>query len=161
MKTNTFRFFLACALAVLACVTTAKGQNVTGTITGEVTDQSGAVLPGASVVAVDLDTSVSTQATSNSEGLFRIEFLPIGRYQVTVQAAGFEKSTVPAFSLEVQQTANFNVHMVVGSTSSTVSVSASAPILNTDSPTIGSIFTANTISNLPLNGQDFSAVTLY
>ncbi|MGP8251343.1 MAG: carboxypeptidase regulatory-like domain-containing protein [Terracidiphilus sp.] len=160
MKTNAFRFFLACTLAVLACVA-ARGQNVTGTITGEVTDQSGAVLPGASVVAVNLDTNVSTQATTNNEGLFRIDFLPIGRYQVTVEAAGFEKSTIPPFSLEVQQTANFNVRMVVGSTSATVSVSAAAPILNTENPTLGSIFTANTISNFPLNGLDFSAVTLY
>ena len=60
MKTNAFRFFLACALAVLACVT-ARGQNVTGAITGEVTDSSGAVLPGASVVALNLDTNVMHQ----------------------------------------------------------------------------------------------------
>jgi hypothetical protein len=161
MKTNTFRFFLACALAVLACVTTARGQNVTGTITGEVTDQSGAILPGASVSAVNLDTNVSTHATTNSEGLFRIDFLPIGRYQVTVEAAGFEKSTIAAFSLEVQQTANFNVKMVVGSASATVSVSAAAPILNTENITLGSVFTANTISSFPLNGLDFSSLTLY
>ena len=161
MKKNAFRFFLVCTLAVLACVTTARGQNVTGTITGEVTDPSGAVVQGATVVASNLDTNVSTQATTNSDGLFRIDFLPIGHYQVTVDAAGFEKSTIPPFSLEVQQVANFNVRMVVGSTTATVSVSASAPILNTDNPTIGSIFTANTISNLPLNGLDFSAVTLY
>ncbi len=161
MKTNAFRFFLACALAVLACVTTARSQNVTGTITGEVTDPSGAVLTGASVVALNLDTGVSTGATTNNEGLFRIEFLPIGHYQVTVEAAGFEKSTVPSFSLEVQQTANFNVKMVVGSTSASISVSASAPILNTENITLASTFTANTIANFPLNGLDFSAVTLY
>ncbi len=160
MKTNAFRFFLACALAVLACVT-ARGQNVTGAITGEVTDSSGAVLPGASVVALNLDTNVSTSATTNSEGLFRIDFLPIGHYQVTVEAAGFEKSTVPPFSLEVQQTANFNVKMVVGSTTASISVSASAPILNTENITLASTFTANTISNFPLNGLDFSAITLY
>jgi Carboxypeptidase regulatory-like domain len=160
MKSNTFRFFLACALAVLACVT-AKGQNVTGAITGEVTDPSGAVMPGASVSAVNLDTNVSTQATTNSAGLFRIDFLPIGRYQVTVEAGGFEKSTIAPFSLEVQQTANFSVKMVVGSTSASVSVSAAAPILNTDNPTLATTFTANTIGNLPLNGLDFSALTLY
>ena len=160
MKTNAFRFFLVCTLAVLACVAV-RGQNVTGAITGEVTDPSGAVLPGASVAAVDLDTNVSTQATTNSAGLFRIDFLPIGHYQVTVEAAGFEKSTIPSFSLEVQQTANFNVKMVVGSTSTSVSVSAAIPILDTDDPTLASVFTANTISNFPLNGLDFSAITLY
>ncbi len=68
MKTNAFRFFLACALAVLACASTASGQNVTGTITGEVTDPSGAVMPGANVVAVNLDTNVSTQRDHQQPG---------------------------------------------------------------------------------------------
>ncbi len=80
---------------------------------------------------------------------------------MTVDAAGFEKSTITPFSLEVQQTANFKVKMVVGSTSASVSVSAAAPILNTENITLGSVFTANTISSFPLNGLDFSAVTLY
>ncbi|HTW60328.1 MAG TPA: carboxypeptidase regulatory-like domain-containing protein [Terracidiphilus sp.] len=161
MKSNLFRLFLGCALSLIACVCMANGQNVTGTITGEVTDPSGADIAGANVVALNLDTGVATSATSNGAGLFRIEFLPIGHYQVTVAANGFEKATIPPFSLEVQQTANFNVHLVVGSTSTNVTVSAESAILNTENPTIGTTFTANTIANLPLNGQDFSAVTLY
>jgi hypothetical protein len=161
MKTNLFRFYLGYALVLLACVSLAGGQAVTGTITGAVTDPSGAVIAGANAIARNLDTGVDTSATSNSDGLFRIEFLPIGRYQVTVEASGFNKATLPPFSLEVLQTANFNVHLVVGSTSTSVSVSAAAPILNTDNPTLSSTFTANTISNFPLNGQDFSALTLY
>ena len=161
MKTNLLRLFFGCTLAILVCVSLARGQNVTGSITGVVTDPSGAVLTGANVVAYDLDTGVATPTTTNSDGLFRIEFLPIGHYQVTVTATGFEKGTIAPFSLEVQQTADFKVQLVVGSTTASVNVSAAAPILNTDTPTIGSIFTANTISNLPLNGLDFSAVTLY
>jgi Carboxypeptidase regulatory-like domain len=157
MKTNLFRLLFI----LLACATLARSQNVTGNITGEVTDPSGAVIAGARVTAQNLDTNVATAATTNGDGLFRVEFLPIGHYQVTVEANGFEKSIVPAFSLEVQQTANFEVHLVVGSTSASVNVSAATPILNTDSPTISSTFTANTISNFPLNGQDFSALTLY
>jgi len=61
----------------------------------------------------------------------------------------------------VLQTANFNIKLSVGSSKETVSVSAAAPILNTTDPTISSTFTANTIENFPLNGLDFSAVTLY
>ena len=161
MKTNLFRLFFGCALALLACVSLATGQTVTGSITGDVTDPSGAVIPGASAVAHNLDTNVDSPTTTNASGLFRIDFLPIGRYQVTVQANGFDKSTVPAFALEVLQVANFNIKLVVGSASTNVSVSAAAPILNTDSPTLASTFTANTISNFPLNGLDFSALTLY
>jgi Carboxypeptidase regulatory-like domain len=160
MKTNLcFRVLLASALIFF--VSSAFGQTITGTITGEVTDPSGAVVPGASVVAQNLDTGVATATTTNSDGLYHIDFLPIGHYQVTVQANGFARAELPPFSLEVQQTAKFDVKLTVGSATTNVSVSAAAPILNTDDPTIGSIFTANTISNLPLNGLDFSAVTLY
>ncbi|HEY1649006.1 MAG TPA: TonB-dependent receptor [Terracidiphilus sp.] len=161
MNTNLSRLFFGCALAVLACISVASGQTVTGSITGEVTDASGAVISGARVMARNLDTNVNTPTTTNASGLFRIDFLPIGHYELMVESSGFERATLPPFSLEVQQTANFNVHLVVGSTSINVSVSAAAPILNTDNPTIGSTFTANTIANLPLNGLDFSAVTLY
>ncbi len=160
MNTKNFLRILL-GFALVLCVSLAPAQTVTGTITGQVTDPSGAVVPGAKVVATDLDTSVSTSATTNADGLFRIQFLPIGHYQVAITAPGFKNGTIAPFSLEVQQTANFNVKLEVGSTTTSVSVSAAAPILNTSSPTIGSVFTANTISNLPLNGLDFSAVTLY
>ncbi|MGA8632846.1 MAG: TonB-dependent receptor [Terracidiphilus sp.] len=160
MKMNVLRFTLfGCALAMF--VSAASSQTVTGSISGQVTDPSGAVLPGAHVVAADLDTNVSTTTTTNADGLYRIDFLPIGHYQVTVEANGFARATLPPFTLEVQQTVNFDVKLTVGATTANVSVSAAAPILNTDDPTIGSIFTANTISNLPLNGLDFSEVTLY
>jgi hypothetical protein len=165
MKSNLFRLLLnpvVISVAILlACLPLARGQNVTGTITGDVTDPSGAVIAGASVMAQNLDTNVTSSTTSNASGLFRIEYLPVGHYQVTVQANGFERAVVPPFALEVQQTANFDVHLVVGSTSANVTVSAEGAILNTENATIGTTFTSNTISNLPLNGLDFSAVTLY
>lgn len=161
MKTHLFRLFAGCTLALLACIPLAMSQTVTGSITGQVTDPSGAVVPNARVVAHDLDTNVDTSATTNGEGLYRIDFLPIGHYQVSVEASGFEKAVLPPFTLEVLQTASQSVRLVVGSTSATVNVSAAAPILNTESSTLASTFTSNTIANLPLNGLDFSAVTLY
>ncbi len=161
MKSNLLRLILGCAFSLLMCVSVAPGQTVTGTVTGEVTDPSGAVVSGAKVVAHNLETGVDTTAATNESGLFRVEFLPIGHYQLTVTANGFETGTVPPFSLEVLQTANFNLRLQVGRTTESVSVSAAAPILNTTDPTIDSTFTANTISNLPLNGLDFSALTLY
>ncbi len=148
-------------LAILLAVPGLLAQTVTGNITGEVTDPSGAVVPGAQVVAHNLDTGVASPATTNSVGLYRIDFLPIGRYQVGVQAPGFVSATLPAFSLEAQQTANFNVKLRLGSTATTVDVSGATPILNTNDAVIASTFTANTIQNFPLNGLDFSALTLY
>lgn len=161
MKLILFRILSVCVLAATVCLPAMLAQTVTGSITGVVTDSSGAVINGARVVAHALDTGIDTASTTNADGVYRIQFLPIGHYQVTVQANGFQTSTVPAFSLEVLQIATFNVKMQVGSASTTVGVSAAAPILNAESPTIDSTFTANTIANLPLNGLDFSALTLY
>ncbi len=136
-------------------------QTVTGSVVGSVTDASGAVLPNAQVVAHDLDTGVNSSTVTNSSGFYRIAFLPIGHYQVTVHASGFDSQTLPPFTLEVLQTPTFNVKLVVGSSTTTVSVTAAAPILNTNDATLGTTFTANTIQNFPLNGLDFSALTLY
>src|ERR1700723_3902289 len=161
MKTNPLRKLVACAVALLMCTAFGRAQTVTGTITGVVTDQSGAVIPGAHVVAVNTDTGVNSSATSNSAGVYRIGFLSIGRYQVTVEAIGFGTQNIPAFQLEAVQTATFNVKLSPGMVSATVNVSDAAPILNTNDATLSSTFTANTISNFPLNGLDFSALTLY
>lgn len=94
--------------------------------------------------------------------MYNIRFLPIGLYELTVNAPGFTTQTVPAFALEIAQTVKFDVKLTVGSQAQTVTVNEStAPILNTENPTLSGAFTANTIQNLALNGLDFSALTLY
>jgi len=161
MKTHFSRISFGCVLALLASAAITHGQTVTGSITGEVTDPNGAVVAGAHVAAHNLDTGVDSYATTNATGVFRIEFLPIGNYQVVVTTNGFNTETLRPFALEVLQTANFNIRLSVGTSKETVSVSAAAPILDTSDPTLSSTFTANTIENFPLNGLDFSALTLY
>jgi len=148
-------------VAVLLGCTLAPAQTVTGSITGTITDPSGAVVPGAQVVAHNVDTGVNTPTMTNGAGDYRIQFLPIGKYTVTIEAKGFDTATIPAFQLEVLQSPTFNIKLQLGSSSTTVDVSAAAPILNTSDDTLGGTFTANTISNFPLNGLDFSALTLY
>src|ERR1700678_3100164 len=149
------------AIAALLCAPAMHAQTVTGAVTGIITDPSGAVVPGAKVVAHNMDTGVDSKATTNNTGSYNIKFLPIGRYQVSVEATGFGKETVPPFTLEILQTAAFNIQMKVGGADQTVNVSEAAPILNTNDATLGETITANTIQNFPLNGLDFSALTLY
>ena len=161
MTRNLRWLVLGCALSVALSLTTAMAQTVNQTVTGQVTDPSGAVVPGATVIAHNLDTGVDSTNITNQDGIFRIDYLPIGHYQVSVTANGFEKEVLPSFSLEIHATANFDIKLRVGQATSTVNVTAAAPILDTSDPTISSTFTANTIANLPLNGQDFSAITLY
>jgi len=161
MKTGFFRMLVAFAAAIFVCGVIGRAQTVTGTVTGIVTDTTGAVIPGAQVVAHNLDTGVSSSAKTDSAGVYRIAYLPIGRYTETITAQGFGEKSVPEFQIEALQTINFNITLSVGGASTTVNVSAAAPILNTSNATLGSTITANTIHNFPLNGLDFSALTLY
>jgi hypothetical protein len=161
MRANFFRTLVAFTVTVLICGALGRAQTVTGTVTGTVTDTSGAVVPGAKIVAHNVDTGVDSAATSDASGLYRIGFLPIGNYQISVNASGFGEKVIPVFHLEALQTASFNVALAPGSVATTVNVSAAAPILDTNDATLSSTLTANTIQNFPLNGLDFSALTLY
>ncbi|MDQ2833718.1 MAG: TonB-dependent receptor [Acidobacteriota bacterium] len=152
---------IALALALLLGAPALRAQTVTGNITGTVTDSSGATVSGAKAVAHNLDTGVDSPAVTNSAGLYRIQFLPIGRYQVTVQASGFGLQTIPPFTLEIQQTANFNVQLKPGAEAQTVDVTAAAPILNTNDATLGVTFSTTEIENVPLNGLNFSTLTQF
>ncbi len=150
------------ALFMLTISSPLSAQTVTGSVGGTVTDPSGAVVPNAQVIAHNVATGIDTQATTNAGGIYSIRFLPIGEYEVTVQAPGFTAAKLPAFALEVAQTVKFDAHLQPGTTTTTVDVQGDvAPILNTNDPTIGTTFTANTVRNIPLNGLDFSALTLY
>ena len=136
MKMNFLKAMIAVAFAMLICMPIAFAQTDTGSINGNVTDPSGAVVVGATVVAHNISTGVDTPTTTNNDGSFHISFLPIGQYLVTIQAKGFGTETVPAFNLEVLQAATFNVKLSMGSSSTTVDVSAAAPILNTNDDTL-------------------------
>ncbi len=161
MKNHPFRSVPLASIVFVVSATLSQAQTVTATVTGTVTDPGGSVIAGAHVVAHNVDTGVESSAVSNNDGVYRIANLPIGRYQVVVDANGFGTATIPAFGLEALQTANFNVKLKVGGAAETVTVSDAAPILDTTDATLSGTFTANTIQNFPLNGLDFSALTLY
>ena len=161
MRKHPFRHVSLASVAFLVSASMTQAQTVTATVTGTVTDPGGSVIPGAHIVVHNVDTGVDSAAVSNDAGIYRVANLPIGRYQVSVDATGFGAAAIPAFSLEALQTANFNVKLKVGGTAETVTVSDAAPILDTTDATLSGTFTANTIQSFPLNGLDFSAVTLY
>jgi hypothetical protein len=161
MKFKFMRLAIVVMVLVLAGSVAGYAQNITGTVTGVVTDTTGAVIRGAKVVVHNQDTGVNSSALTDSAGVYRIAYLPIGHYTETISAAGFGQKNVPEFQLGALQTINFNVSLSAGGGSTTVKVSAAAPILNTSDATLGSTITANTIRNFPLNGLDFSALTLY
>ena len=155
------RYLLGSCLAVLLCLSPALGQTVTGSITGQVTDPSGAVVVGATVTAENTATGVKTSAKTNASGVYTIRFLPIGTYKATIEANGFVTESVQEFSLEIDQTAKIDGHLTIG-TSSTVVVQADFhPILDTSDATLGNTLSTNEIQNIPLNGRNFSSLTLF
>ena len=140
---------------------TSLAQTVTGSITGQVTDPSGALVSGALVTAENVATSVKSTATTNSAGLYTIRFLPIGSYTLTVDFKGFSSAKIAPFPLEINQTAKIDVALKISSTETVVVQGEAHPILNTTDSTLGVTLTTNEIANIPLNGRNFSSLTLY
>jgi len=161
MRTKLLNYFAGCSLVALLCLPAALGQTVTGSITGQVTDPSGAVIVGATITAENTATSVKTPTKTNPSGVYTIRFLPVGVYTVTIEATGFITQKVPPFTLEVDGTAEVNAAMKIGQ-SVTVEVTESAhPLLDTNDATLGVSLSSGEIANIPLNGRNFSALTLF
>src|SRR6266436_2096244 len=161
MRKNAFGYLVGSWLTALLCLSSALGQTVTGSITGQVKDPSGAVVVGASVTAQNAATSVKTMAQTNGSGVYTIRFLPIGTYSLTVEAAGFTTDQLAPFALEINRTVKIDVGLQIG-TSSTIVVEEDAhPILDTTDSTLGNTISSNEIENIPLNGRNFSSLTLF
>jgi hypothetical protein len=161
---NEYRWKALLGCSVLAATLGAPSghaQTTTGSITGQVTDPSGAVVANATVTASNVDTNVATPVKSNAQGVYTVRFLPIGRYTLTVAAPGFGQKSIAPFSLEINQTIKINTTLALGSESSSVQVHDTAPILDSSDGVISTTFTNNEIQNFPLEGRNFQSVTLY
>jgi hypothetical protein len=161
MTTKTLGYLAGCLLAALLYSSVALAQTVTGSISGQVTDQSGAVIVGAKVTAENAATSVKSSAQTNGSGIYTIRFLPIGTYTVTVEAAGFSPQKVSSFALEIDQTVKINARMTIGASTTIAVEEQFHPILDTTDATLGNTLSTNEIANIPLNGRNFSSLTLF
>jgi hypothetical protein len=150
---------LALAMVIMTCIP-ALTQTITGSITGLVTDQSGAVVAGAKVTAINVLTGVATPTVTNPSGIYSLHFLQIGQYKIRVESTSFSPQSTSVFSLEVSQEARVNVALKVGSSSSSVVVTDTAPILNAENATTGDTITAASATEVPLQARNFSSLTL-
>jgi hypothetical protein len=131
-------------------------QTITGTISGDVTDTSGAVVAGATITVENLGTSEKRTATTTSTGSFRVPDLAIGKYKVTASAEGFKTLVQPAEVLTGAVTrAEFK--LPVGQRTETVEVQGSAPLIDL-SPNNNNYVDSEKIENVPLNGRDFNSL---
>jgi hypothetical protein len=123
-------------------------------ITGEVRDQSGAVVPNAPIAATNVATNVSRSTATNASGVYNFPGLIPATYQIRVTAAGFQTAT-STVEIQVQQTARVDFALILGQASQTVEVSALAASLTTENPTVGTVIAEKNINDLPLNGRNF------
>ncbi len=152
---------LLCFLGVMLLLpSVASGQEVTGSIVGTVMDLSGAAVTGATVTAKDVNRGTVLTAKTDDTGSFRLERVPVGKYEVRAEGRGFQTVVNPAFDLMLNQTARLRFEMKVGRTSETVEVNALPPLLQTDSTEISTHIDSVATENLPLITRNYNQLTL-
>lgn len=132
----------------------ANGQSVYGSLTGTVTDPSGAAVVGAQVVAKGAATGVAQTAVTNSSGIYRFTNLLPATYDVTVSASGFGSQTTPNVAVVVNGIAELNVQLKLGQASQTVTVTTAAPLLQTENAEVQTNVSTRQIENLPIFGTE-------
>lgn len=133
----------------------ALAQMNTATISGSVTDPTGAAIDGATVIVESPSTGVRHQVVTNSAGAFSVPNLQPGQYTVTVSKTGFQTAQNPNVILSVGEVASLPIKMAVGATQQTVTVSGGSPLLETTNASLGTVIGPKETVDLPLNGRQF------
>ena len=123
---------------------TAGAQEFRATLTGQVTDDSGALIPGAKITAVNIDTKTTYTGTSSDKGVYYINYVLPGSYTITAEAAGFKSVKQDKVTTFATQTFNQNFKMEIGGAQETVEVSGEPPQLETSTGSGGTIITGRT-----------------
>src|SRR5437016_586277 len=138
----------------------ASAQETTGSITGAVIDGTGAAIKGAAVSAKDIDRGTALNTHTNESGAYDFPRVPVGNYEVTISAQGFQTAIQKKLIIALNQTARVDFQLKVGPTTETVEVSAVAPLMQTDTSLLGNLVDALTTSELPLSTHNTNQLTL-
>ncbi|MBV8820474.1 MAG: carboxypeptidase regulatory-like domain-containing protein, partial [Acidobacteriaceae bacterium] len=145
------------AAFALICLTAALHAQVdTGTILGTVRDASGAVVPNAKVTILNEGTSFTQTTTTGASGTYVFTPLRIGTYSVQVEQPGFKKERRTGQQLSIQQQLVVDFALEPGEVASTVEVSGQAPVLQTESGSVGQVVNTQAVNDLPLNGRNYT-----
>ncbi|HEY1742575.1 MAG TPA: TonB-dependent receptor [Granulicella sp.] len=154
-------FLLAISVTLwVASVAVANAQRITATLAGTVHDSSAAVIPNAAVSVTNAGTQVTAKAQTDGAGQFVVPNLPPGPYTVTVDAPGFKRLVRSGLVLDVDQNAQLDLVLKIGSISETVQVNSAEPLLETQSSDIGQVITNQSVENLPLNQRNVYSLIL-
>jgi hypothetical protein len=149
-----FCAFCVGSMLVFLCVGLTRAQFTTARLSGVVSDTSGGVIPGATVIVKEELTGYTQTVTTGAAGEYLFPSLPIGTYELTASMSGFSKYVQKGIVLAVGQAATQNVRLGVGTVTQQVVVNANAALVTTDSPTVGTLIDQKDVIGLPLNGRD-------
>jgi hypothetical protein len=145
-------------LAVVGCWAQGTGA---ATLVGTITDTSGAVVPGAKVTVMNTGTAFISEASANAEGGYYIPYLIPGTYRMTIEGQGFKKYVRDGITLRTNEQPRIDVVLEVGALTETISVEASAPLLETETATAGQVMDGAVVVKIPVMQKGIKRMTLY
>jgi len=148
--------FALIAAFVLATSVSLLWGSVTGSISGTVSDPTGAVVPGADVTALNTETGISQETQTNAQGFYAFPVLPVGHYDVSVQAKGFKEYRQKGLMVNVNSALRVDVVLEVGALTQEVSVSATSVHVETTNTQMGEVIGTSRIMGMPLNGRSYT-----
>src|SRR5436190_15070062 len=150
-KKSTLTSIILCIAFSLPAFAQTRGGETNGTVT----DSTGAVVPGAAVTLTNQGTNIQSTATTNNNGYFVFVNVQPGAYKLKVEKPGF-KAVESTFQVAVNQAVTQNMKLDVGSASTTVEVTAAAPVIDSTTTELGTVIEEKTVQALPLNGRNFT-----
>jgi len=154
------RIFLILLASLIVGAQLASSQATDGTLSGVVSDSSGAVLPGAEVVLLNEDTGISRTVITDAAGRYSAPALSLGRYRATASLSGFQTEIRTGIQMTVGRQAVVNFSLAVGAVTESVEVTGEAPLVEVTSSGLGGLVDDRTIRDLPLNGRSFEQLAL-
>ncbi|HEV8147287.1 MAG TPA: carboxypeptidase-like regulatory domain-containing protein, partial [Bryobacteraceae bacterium] len=155
------RVFSLASIFLMLTASLAWSQDTRGTLTGRITDPSGAVIGGATVVITNSAMGYKTSLTTSVDGLYRATFLSPGVYDIEVTAPGFKKALRGAVEVRVADRLDINIALEIGASEQSVNVTSDAPLLNTESASLGTVVDSKRVASLPLSyGNPFLLIGL-
>src|SRR6266404_2592919 len=151
--------FLA-LVALLCTANPAWGQEVTASITGTVSDPTGAAIVGATVTAKSMERGLTYTSVTNDSGIYRIAQLPVGSYELKAEKPGFASAAYPSFVLTLNQVARIDIALKVGQVTQIVEVTGAAPVLKTETTQVDTIINSATNEAIPLATRNYVELTL-
>jgi hypothetical protein len=154
------KYGLVIASFLVLLATPAFAQKITGTLRGEVTDPTGAVISGAKVTVTNEDTGLTRSVTTTSAGIYSVAELPVGSYRIQVESQGFKSEVRSKVVLNVADSRAVDVQLQTGDISEVVDVEVAAVAVKTVGADVSGLVTGTEARALPLNGRNFMQLTL-